>query len=360
MGPAAIRQSPFPRMPVLTADWVADENFHPDETNVASDYNKNQFLDLSKPLLMQVWNAPWGKEYYLQQVHNPRHLKDSARLFGPDFLEMFTRTKWYVVPIFWVPITVFLGYLSMLQFSDSSIVAKDLLQWPLQLHRVEPSAVGKFVPSYLLGCLIWTLLEYFLHRFLFHVDDHLPDANWALVLHFLLHGVHHYLPMDRLRLVMPPLLFFVLETPFTKLAHVIFPTAVANGIIAGAFTFYIGYDCMHYALHHTRLPQYLTEMKRYHLAHHYKSESGLSHTVEADKQTLSLALVSRARSGTSCSAPSSRSPRSKQIGVAILAPSSNLIQPCFGKASAFQAARRFFTERSQLCDKVPSSHLESE
>lgn len=27
---------------------------------------------------------------------------------------------------------------------------------------------------------------------------------------------------------------------------------------------------MHYALHHTKLPAYLTKMKKYHLAHHYK------------------------------------------------------------------------------------------
>jgi len=122
------------------------------------------------------------------------------------------------------------------------------------------------------GNIIWTILEYTLHRFLFHVDHYLPEANWAMLLHFLLHGIHHYLPMDRLRLVMPPTLFLALETPFTKLAHVIFPKAAANGIIAGAFTFYILYDCMHYALHHTRLPQYMAEMKRYHLAHHYKSK----------------------------------------------------------------------------------------
>jgi 4-hydroxysphinganine ceramide fatty acyl 2-hydroxylase len=36
---------------------------------------------------------------------------------------------------------------------------------------------------------------------------------------------------------MPPTLFFILETPFTQLAHALFPRAVANGIIAGAFTF---------------------------------------------------------------------------------------------------------------------------
>ena len=43
--------------------------------------------------------------------------------------------------------------------------------------------------------------------------------------------------LRRLRLVMPPTLFFVLQLPFTQLAYVIFPVAVANGIIAGAFTF---------------------------------------------------------------------------------------------------------------------------
>lgn len=36
---------------------------------------------------------------------------------------------------------------------------------------------------------------------------------------------------------MPPVLFVVLSTPMTKLAHLIFPTAVANGVISGAFTF---------------------------------------------------------------------------------------------------------------------------
>lgn len=42
---------------------------------------------------------------------------------------------------------------------------------------------------------------------------------------------------NRLRLVMPPILFFSLQLPFTQLAYIIFPTAVANGIISGAFAF---------------------------------------------------------------------------------------------------------------------------
>lgn len=28
---------------------------------------------------------------------------------------------------------------------------------------------------------------------------------------------------------------------------------------------------MHYALHHTKLPAYIREQKKYHLAHHYKN-----------------------------------------------------------------------------------------
>lgn len=42
---------------VILSDWVADEDFHPDDTNVDDDYVKCEFLDLRKPLLRQVWEA---------------------------------------------------------------------------------------------------------------------------------------------------------------------------------------------------------------------------------------------------------------------------------------------------------------
>nr|ODN96597.1 oxidoreductase [Cryptococcus depauperatus CBS 7855] len=261
---------------IVSEDWVPDENFMPTDTDLLSDYNVNKFIDLSKPLLIQVWNAPWSKEYYLSQVHEPRHLKESARLFESDLLEPFTRTKWFVVPVIWWPIAGFLGWLSVSQFVDQSISAMSLLGAIQNLScRGLPvptaSAFGLFGLCFAVGVLIWTILEYLMHRFLFHLDFYLPDTHWAITLHFLLHGVHHYLPMDRLRLVMPPLLFIALQTPFTRLAHLIFPTAIANGIISGSFAMYVVYDLGHYALHHTRLPAYLAEMKRYHLAHHYKN-----------------------------------------------------------------------------------------
>jgi 4-hydroxysphinganine ceramide fatty acyl 2-hydroxylase len=50
----------------------------------------------------------------------------------------------------------------------------------------------------------------------------LPDNSVGITLHFLLHGIHHFLPMDKLRLVMPPVLFIILAAPFWQLAHLVF------------------------------------------------------------------------------------------------------------------------------------------
>jgi 4-hydroxysphinganine ceramide fatty acyl 2-hydroxylase len=237
---------------------------------------------------------------------------------------MFTRTTWYVVPAFWLPITTYIFIRSLVQFTIPVALpafTQDPLA-PLQLlGLVTTSAFTKTILCFFTGNLIWTILEYTLHRFLFHLDYYLPDKGMFLTLHFLLHGVHHYLPMDRyveitttcfqaddcfesLRLVMPPPLFIFLSTPFTRLGHALFPAAIANGIIAGAFTFckstirsYISIVLMRSqifsmiacimrklplyfsftlpnvsgSLHHTKLPQYLAEMKKYHLAHHYKN-----------------------------------------------------------------------------------------
>lgn len=46
---------------------------------------------------------------------------------------------------------------------------------------------------------------------------------------------------------------------------------------------------MHYALHHTKLPEYMREMKKYHLAHHYKNfELGFGVTSELVSVFLAL------------------------------------------------------------------------
>lgn len=80
----------------------------------------------------------------------------------------------------------------------------------------------------------------------------MPDNRFMITAHFLLHGIHHYLPMDKLRLVMPPTLFLALATPFWKLAHTIFfwNWDVATTVYCGGILGYIMYDLTHYFLHH--------------------------------------------------------------------------------------------------------------
>ena len=73
---------------IVSDDWEITDDFEPEETDTVKDFEKNQFLDLRKPLLRQVWEANWSKSYYLLQVHQPRHLTDSAPMFGPPFLEV--------------------------------------------------------------------------------------------------------------------------------------------------------------------------------------------------------------------------------------------------------------------------------
>jgi 4-hydroxysphinganine ceramide fatty acyl 2-hydroxylase len=222
------------------------------ETDVDQDWKQHKFLDLNRPLFPQMLFSKFSKEFYLEQVHRPRHYRggDSAPLFG-NFLEPLSKTAWYIVPTIWLPPVI---YGSVIGISNLDSKAQGLAYWCL-------------------GLFLWTLVEYLLHRFLFHIDKYMPDHPVALTAHFLLHGIHHYLPMDKYRLVMPPTLFIVLATPFYKLAHTVFwyNWYVAVTVFSGGIFGYVCYDCTHYWLHHRQLPNYVRELKKYHLAHHYQN-----------------------------------------------------------------------------------------
>jgi hypothetical protein len=102
---------------------------------------------------MQVWNGGFSKEFYLQQVHRPRHYKggESAPLFG-NFLEPLSKTPWWVVPAVWMPWIAYGTYEASKGLPNASVVGA--------LFGV--------------GIAIWTLVEYGLHRCLFHVDQYAP------------------------------------------------------------------------------------------------------------------------------------------------------------------------------------------
>ena len=119
------------------------------ETDYDSDYKKHKFLDLSRPLFPQVWFGGFTKEFYLDQVHRPRHYKggQSAPLFG-NFLEPLTKTPWWIVPTLWWPPICYGTYLASQGFDNKLYL----------------------VAYWIFGVFFWSLIEYTLHRFLFHLD----------------------------------------------------------------------------------------------------------------------------------------------------------------------------------------------
>lgn len=121
------------------------------DTDLDTDYKTHKFLDLNKPLLMQVWFGGFSKAFYLDQVHRPRHYRGgaSAPLFG-NFLEPLSLTPWWVVPMVWLPCVAYGTYLAYDGFDN-----------PLTE-----------VAYWLFGLFLWSLVEYILHRFLFHLDEY--------------------------------------------------------------------------------------------------------------------------------------------------------------------------------------------
>ncbi|KNC98077.1 fatty acid alpha-hydroxylase [Spizellomyces punctatus DAOM BR117] len=234
----------------LATDGSAQKPIVPLESdkNTSTLGKKEAFIDVRQPMLAQVWTKNFKKDVYMKQVHIPRHVNYSAPIFGHPALEMFTKTPWWVVPLVWTPLWATCVYYAIGAVS----LAGTLMLAPI-------------------GLLIWTIIEYTLHRFLFHVDDILPDNRYALTAHFLLHGIHHYLPMDRMRLVMPPALSLFLAVWIWTFFNSFLPTPIVLGLATGTIPGYVGYDLIHYYLHHGRpFAAHLREMKTYHLDHHYK------------------------------------------------------------------------------------------
>lgn len=218
-------------------------------TNYDKDFKKHKFLDLNQPLVWQLMNAKFDREFYIDQIHRPRHYgKGSAPLFGAWWMEPLTKTSWWVIPLCWWPVVTYY-FVKSLQNMNT-------------LGSVSLFGIGLFV---------WTIIEYALHRFLFHFDNNIPDYPIFYTLHFLLHGCHHYLPMDKYRLVMPPTLFVLLCYPFYKAVFAIFPYNWGCAGFAGGLFGYSVYDMCHYFLHHKQLPPFMQKLKKYHLEHHYKN-----------------------------------------------------------------------------------------
>ena len=199
-------------------------------------------IDTSKPYTFQV-----GKlgRHYQEWVHTPIHVTEPIVLLG-SWMEPFTKVHWWVPLVFWIPAVA-----AMLWYAASV--------WPL--YKLLPLYLGMAVAG-------WPFLEYFLHRVVYHMDT---SSYWGNTAHFLFHGVHHLTPMDKTRLVAPPVLAIFIASPLLAIVYALSPSmAFCWTLTAGLFSGYLVYDEIHYWIHHGTLPwAWLRRLKAHHMAHHY-------------------------------------------------------------------------------------------
>ena len=173
-------------------------------------------------------------------------LADSPEMFQSSFLNFFSRVHPAVPAVVFVPVIALMVYLA----ADGGLGALTI--------------VGLFA----LGLFIWTLTEYWLHRLVFHWE---PRFRGGDRLHFIIHGVHHDHPNDKLRLVMPPAVSIPLAGLFLGLFVLIGGTPEAYPAFGGFIAGYLVYDYTHYYLHHavpkTDLGKRLREQ---HMRHHFQ------------------------------------------------------------------------------------------
>lgn len=241
-----------------------------------------------------------------------------CRLFDSNFLEFFTKTKFYVVAVLWTPLSIFWLMKGILTNYSAVEGVCDTLSAPAVLLRTLTGGLmygegsrcvldsylykpNNFIESssqtdlatatanssfnvifplmlYAAGFVLWTLLEYCLHRTLFHFDRLIPRFMMSnpisRFLHLVIHGIHHIIPMDPDRLVFPPVLFVIVCSGVRAALSLFMMGSTLDIFLAGLVLGYLSYDMSHYTIHQVDVRMnYYIELKKFHHLHHYLDDN---------------------------------------------------------------------------------------
>ena len=173
--------------------------------------------------------------------------KGQGRLFQSEYMEMMTKTHPMVIYSMYLPVIAFMLYYG---------------------HAYHNLSTGNIIWIFIAGMFSWSLFEYIMHRFVFHLVSERPRIQKII---YTMHGVHHEYPRDRERLFMPPVPSIILASLFFFLFY-----ALMNGnalaFFPGFLLGYLMYGSMHFAIHAFKPPKILKALWRNHHLHHYKSE----------------------------------------------------------------------------------------
>ena len=175
--------------------------------------------------------------------------REELRFFRPDLAEALSRSSPAAPYVLFGPLALYVLYRA---FALSS--------------AAEGSAVPLTALLVAAGWLSWTLIEYGLHRFIFHLA---PTSAPRRVARFLLHFHHHRTPGARQRLVATPLQAGSLVALLAGINTLFGDSSTALPLLAGQTLGYLAYEWSHYCAHHRRpRTQLARHLRRHHLRHH--------------------------------------------------------------------------------------------
>lgn len=177
-----------------------------------------------------------------------KNSEESIRLFENPILERLTKTN----ALFVIATLVILS-LSILLFG---------------IIKINLSILG-YIGLFLSGTFVYTLAEYLIHRFIYHMEEYKNPQNWI----FKIHGMHHTTPKDKQRLVLP----LPVSIPLAGLFIFIFWLIMGKYVLLFFPGFLLGYSyylSLHYFIHTTKPPKnFFRYLWKHHLLHHYKNDA---------------------------------------------------------------------------------------
>jgi len=127
---------------------------------------------------------------------------------------------------------------------------------------------GWIVSLFVSGIVVFSLVEYLVHRGVFHMDT---DTPTKARIQYTFHGIHHEYPKDKTRLAMPPAAAVFVASALFGITFLLLQEG-AYAFFPGFLVGYSGYLFVHFIVHAYAPPKnFFKWLWINHAVHHYKS-----------------------------------------------------------------------------------------
>jgi sterol desaturase/sphingolipid hydroxylase (fatty acid hydroxylase superfamily) len=171
--------------------------------------------------------------------------KTEVRIFKNPFLEALTKTSPAITLTFY-------------SFEAFLLLVIGIVRFNYSIATIALVFIG--------GILFWTLFEYIMHRYLFHINEHIKGTDRF---QFIVHGVHHQNPKDEERVFMPPVPGAIITVLLWGIIF-LFVKNYSYFFTAGMIIGYMMYAYIHYSVHNKPPNPRFRKLWQHHAMHHYR------------------------------------------------------------------------------------------